>query len=220
MNYLQLCQKAHTLCGLQGTFSSVTTTTTYQVTLAKFVAEAWVDIQNLRKDWPFLRSSVTINGNDSETEYSLATIFPTGSDIARWVDQIYWVDSDGAFHKLTFIPYDEYIDRQIATSGSTYPTFVAEDPVDRHLYFNPMDTDYTIVAHYITTPVVLADNTDEPLLPPAFHNLIAYLGAAQMAAFLSNTNMYNLLATKADSLMGSLMRSELPSNRMKVTGIC
>ena len=218
MNYLQLCQKAHSLCGLQGTFSSVTTTTLYQQTLAKFIAEAWYDIQDLRRDWPFLRASVSFSTVAGQSEYTLTNIGAT--DIARWIDMIYYTDASGGIHELGYMNYDTYIlDAMSSKSQSTLDTY-AVDPVDKHLYTNVPDAVYTVTGHYITTPTVLAANTDIPLLPVAFHNLIAYQGAAQMCAFLSNANMYNILIQKADSMMGSLMRSELPSRKMQVRGIC
>jgi hypothetical protein len=222
MNYLQLCQKAHTLCGLQGSFTSVSTTTTYQVTLAKFVAEAWEDIQNLRKDWPFLRSQLDLSLTTGKTEYTLTDIFgsPTDSDVARWLTMCYYTDGNNNIRQLRWISYDEYIGNETAGGSANYPGIVAADPVDRHLYFNPLDTTYTVTMHYITLPVTMTSNTDEPLLPPAFHNLIAYQGAAQMCAFMGNTTMYNILVQKADVMLGELMRSEIPSRRMNIRGIC
>jgi hypothetical protein len=133
---------------------------------------------------------------------------------------IYWTDSSGGIHKLKYMTYDNYIlDAMSAKGQSTLDTFCV-DPVDNHLYFNVPDGVYNITGHYITSPVKLENNTDVPVLPIAFHNLIAYQGAAQMCAFLSNANMYNILVQKADSMMGSLMRSELPARKMQVRGIC
>jgi hypothetical protein len=220
MNYLQLCQKAHTLCGLQGTFSSVSTTTTYQQTLANFVAEAWTDIQNLRKDWPFMRSSVDISISQGVTEYALSTIFPVTDDMARWIGQGWWTDTDNTRKFIRWMGYAEYLYQNIDQSSQGPLQYVTQDPVDKHIYVNPPDGSYTLTLQYYTDNVVLANNDDEPLLPHTYHILIAYLGAAYMAAYLSNMSMYNLLQTKADSLMGSLMRTELPAQRINVQGIC
>jgi hypothetical protein len=219
MTYLEICQKAHQAVGLQGTMSSVLSSSQYQQTLAKFIADAWVDIQSMRKNWPFMLSSVNFSTTAGKYEYSLNDM--TLTDLGRWKnDMIYSTNSSGERTYFRHIPYTEFLSDEIENQSNAAPSLYAVDPVDKHLYLNPPDAIYDITAHYYTVPVVLADNADVPLLPPAFHNLIVYLGGAYMASFLGQPNIFATLNNRADMMMGQMMRSELPARKANVVGIC
>lgn len=217
MNFLSICQKANALAMMQGTVDDVTVTSGYQETLIEFCAQAWIDIQELRKDWPFMRSSVSFNTVASTTEYSLATIGVT--DLARWVPgMITYINSDSYTSLLRQYSYDQYVLEDVALSDTNLPDVYAIDPVDKHLYLNPPSGAYTIKGHYYTLPVRLAADSDTPLLPPAFHMLIAYLGAAHYAGSIGNSNLFQMNTAKYDTMLGMLMRSEMPSKRVRLIG--
>jgi hypothetical protein len=221
MNFLQICQKANTLSGLQGTVSSTTVTSGYQATLIEFCAQAFVDIQELRKDWPWMRSEVTFNTVAAQTEYTLANIFGIGNAVTlgRWIlNMMLYVDTDNNPLPLRLWNYDRYILDKVAYEGSGPPDKFAQDPVDKHLHINPPDDAYSITGHFYTTPVVLVSDADIPLLPPSFHNLIAYQGAAHMSAFMGNSNLFQVNTAKADAMLGDLMRAENPGKKMIVMG--
>jgi hypothetical protein len=216
MNFLQICQEANRLSGMQGTLSTVASSTGYQYTLVRFVAQAWIDLQNLRKDWPFMRSTVDFNTTQAKTEYTLANLAVT--DVARW-RMLTYVDSQSLNQKLKPMSHDQYLLDNIAQQGQGAPVWYAVDPIDKHLYLNPPDAVYAVTGHYITEPVELTDNTDEPTLADSFHMVLAYLGGAHMAAFMGNSNLYNDLKFRADQMVGDLMRSETPARRAKLRGI-
>ena len=217
MNFLQICQEANRLCGLQGTISTVALSTGYQYTLIRFVVQSWIDLQTLRKDWDFLRSSVSFSTVAGTSEYSLATMSLT--DCARWIDMIYYTDSSGGVNQLRHISYDQYIlDAMSAKSQSKLESY-AIDPVDNHLYFNVPDGVYNVTGHYFTEPVELTTATQEPSLPDSYHMLLAYLGGAHMAAFMGNSNVYTDLKFRADQMIGSLMRDSNPAKRINIRGI-
>jgi hypothetical protein len=121
--------------------------------------------------------------------------------------------------KVYPVSYDQYILENIAQWGEGKPRKYAVDPIDKHLYLNPPDAVYAMTLHYISEPVELVNTTDEPTLADSFHMLLAYMGAAHMAAFMGNTNLYSDLSFRADVMLGSLMRSELPKKRVKLRGI-
>jgi hypothetical protein len=222
MNFLQLCQKANTLSGLQGVVSNAATATGYQATLVEFVAQAWIDIQDLRKDWPFMRDSVSFTTTASQSEYTLLQIFgvDVSQTIARWVpNMILYIDSNSYSTALLQYTYDQYVYQDIAQQDTGLPNRYAEDPVDKHLYINPPDSTYNITAHFYTLPVRLSGNTDTPTLPLSYHMLIAYQGAAHMAAYMGNSNLFQINQQKATAMIGMLMRSELPAKKMYVRGI-
>ena len=216
MNFLQICQEANRLAGMQGTLSTVASSTSYQYTLVRFVAQAWIDLQTLRKDWPFMRSSVALNTTAAKTEYTLANLGVT--DVARW-HLVTYLNSSSKNQKVNPMSYDSYLLDNVATEGAGAPRRYAVDPIDKHIYLNPPDAVYAMTLHYYTEPVELTGNTDEPTLSDSYHMLLAYMGAAHMAAFMGNSNLYSDLSFRADVMLGSLMRDELPRRRVKIRGI-
>ena len=216
MNFIQICQEANRLAGMQGTISTVATATGYEYTLVRFVAQAWIDLQNLRKDWPFMKSDVTFNATVGKTEYSLSDIGAT--DVARW-HLITYTDSDSDQQPLQEFSYDRYILDNKVNDSQGSPAIYAVDPVDKHLYLNPPDTTYSMTCYYFTEPVELTTASQEPSLADSFHMVLAYLGAAHMAAYMGNGNLYSELRFRADQMIGSLMRSENPAKRVFIRGI-
>lgn len=221
MTFLQICQEANRICGLQGTVASTTVTSGYQETLVKFCKQAYIELQEYRPNWPWMRSSATFNTVASTTEYSLQTIMGIGNtvDIDRWVKgMIVYTDSDDATTPLHQMSYNSYIVRDVDDWGTGAPSHYAEDPVDRHLWINPPDTAYSITAYYYTRPVHLSASSDIPVMPVAFHMLIAFMGATHMAGFLGNSNLYNTLGVKSDNMLGMLLRANNPAKRARVIG--
>lgn len=216
MNFLQICQEANRLAGMQGTLSTVASSTGYQYTLVRFVAQAWIDLQVLRKDWPFMRTTVSFNTTAAKTEYTLADL--SISDLARWYMMTY-TDDNSLVQRIKKMAYDQYLLENIDQRDGAAPVLYAVDPNDKHIYLNPPDGVYACVGHYITEPVELTGSTDTPTLPESFHMLLAYTGAARMAAFMGNSNLYSDLSFRADVMLGNLMRSELPPKRVKTMGI-
>ena len=217
MNFLQICQEANRLASMQGTVSDVTVTTGYQVNLINHVVNAWVNIQNYRNDWPFMRSSGTFNTVAGTTSYTLSS--EGISDLKRFAYLTY-EDSNGNQVRIKKISYDEYVLRNIDQRSNSAPTVFAEDLVDRHIiYMNPPDDAYTITVHYYTEPVELSADSDIPKLPVSYHNLIAYMAAMYMCHEYGNANLYDKNRESADHMMGNLLRDHLPSKRMKVRGI-
>jgi hypothetical protein len=221
MNFLTICQKANTLAGMQGTVSSTTVSSGYQTNLIEFCRQAYVDLQEYRKDWPWMRKSVTFNTVASTTEYSLQTIWGIGVtvDLQRWIeDMLLYVDSNNYKNKLDRYTYDMYNLRNVEEQQETTPSIYAQDPVDKHLYINPPDDAYSVECHYYSTPVYLTESTDPPLLPESYHLWIAYQGAAHMAHFMGNSNLSMTNQSKADAMLGNLLRGEYPNKYVKVIG--
>ena len=218
MNYLQICQEVNNLVGLQGTFSSASAATGMQATLAQMVKSAWIDIQAYRKDWHFMRSSLTFNTVENTCEYSRATILGGATDtIANWVPgMILYTDSDSYDTPLREVSYDYYVRYDYTEADASLPQIFAQDPVDKHLWINKPSGAYTITCHFISYPVDLTNNTDIPTLPIELHRAIVYRAAADMAAFLGNINGYQVYQQKADQMLGSVLRAENPGLKVRL----
>ena len=207
---LSICQEVSNIVGLQGTIQSVSTVSGYQATLIQYIKNAYEDIQSYRDEWDFLRTSVDISLTAGDTTYT-----PT-SDVDKWdIFHIYY-DSK----PLTVVSDDYYIQSKMSESGQSLPSFVSQNDTTKVLSFNPADSSYTVTAYYWSVAETLSANTDVPSIPTPYHKLLIYRAAADFCAFIGNGNLYQTYNTKADTLMGKLLRSNNPAKRVILRPAC
>lgn len=208
--FLAICQEVSNIVGLQGTIQSVSTVSGYQATLIQHVKNAYEDIQSYRDEWDFLRDSVDIVLTQGATG---SGVF---SDVQRWDIRHIYYDST----PLSIVSHDWYIQTKQSEAAQGRPSIVAQDITTRRLYFNPVDAGYTIVAYYWKVPETLSANTDVPIIPISYHKLLIYRAAADFSAFIGNGNLYQTYNTKADTLMGKLLRDNNPAKRVTLRPAC
>lgn len=186
--FLQLCALLARRSGAIGTAPvSVVGQTGRQARCVDWVQEAWVDIQNLHRDWSFLygtwESSTSI-GLDTYTAGNLGI----ASRFGGWVgdrEHSNWsgayrpvtvylpsrgVGDQGAITGIPFAAWEERYGRGSQTAGR--PQHYAIGP-DRTLRLGPVpDAVYTIGGEYRKAPQVLSLDADVPDLPEHHHNII------------------------------------------------
>lgn len=211
MNFLQLCQETDKILGTQGTISSVSSASGYQELLISYVSNAWADIQNLRKDWIFLKRYVNISLTAGKTSYSVFDTHLTSTDpVASWIiDRFINTTSDN--NVLTYVDPFTWMNRDLTTQKQPGAFTVHENSSFGYLEFENPNQLYNIKAHYYAKPQVLVDATDTPSMPSEYHKLIAHYAASEIGYWLGNTEAGDLHATKADNLLGDLLRSQNPS---------
>lgn len=225
MTYLQLCQKVNTIVGMQGSFDSVVGAAGYQATIATMVADAWMDIQNLRRDWSFLKTSVDISTTAGKSEYTIFNILGSNtSTIGSWIPNMFFYnESADQKHLLQNCGYDNYIRESVDQDTQSSPRKYAIDPVDQHIYLNPPDGVYSITGYYYSKPIDMSlqssPDSYTPIAPVEFHRLIIYQAAAEFSAFLGNGDLFTIYSQKASSLLGDLMRKTIPARRVRTRGI-
>jgi hypothetical protein len=222
MTYLQLCQKVNALAGMQGTFSAVTTATGYQATLAEIVADVWVDIQNLRRNWQFMRATVSFSTIVGQSEYTITNIFGSSTSlVANWIgNMILYNKAADDVRALDNYGYDRFILNEKSQDDNAEPSIFAVDPTDKHLYLNPSDAIYSMTAHYFKKAIVLSVDADVPDAPEEFHRLIAYMATAEFCAGVTgDQGRADKYSKKADVLLGALMRNQIPMKRVRTRGI-
>lgn len=215
MNFLEICREAHDLSGLQGYLASasVVTTGTVDAYLVKAVQKTWVEIQNFRKDFDFNRSSASLTLTTSTETYTPTTILGSANALTEWkIDSFIYNDS-----RLKYIHYDNWIARE--TPQAAEPGYFSVRLSDNALLFDPVDQSYPIEVHYYRGLQSLSSNTDTPNLPNQFHKLIVYGAVVEMASYLGEVNLYNRYASLYSQMMGQLLRTEVPSRRVKLRPI-
>jgi len=193
MNFLALCQGVHREGGVSG--SGLTTTVSQAGILLKIVEwtnRAYQDIQKLHDDWDFRQSSKnfqTISGtgeylsqvsdvNKVDTEKVTSYLTTTGVGDER---QLWFIDFD-RFHKAFLVGTQNDSTPEYFTIGN-----------DGALIFGPVpDAAYTVTFYYTKTIDVLSGNTDIPILPSDYHEIIQWKACIYYAKYLENENLMQM----------------------------
>lgn len=201
MNFLQLCQRAATECGVSGTLA---TTAGQQGSLARvvnWIGDSWQELQTARDDWDWMRSSNLIIGGPPPLSFVPASgqySTPLGTNPG---DTGIPVDFHGKYDWSTFrcyttataianggVPIDEtFLDcigfdawRDGYMFGAmravrTRPVVVAIGPDQSICLGPPPNGNYTITGDFWIAPTLLLNDADVPIgLPTRWHMLIVY----------------------------------------------
>ncbi len=211
MNFLTIVQKIDAAIGSQGDVISVESSG-YQALLSEYARNAWILIQNLRKDWDFLRTSVDINLTVGKTDYSIFDIFGTSVDpVSMWKTDSFIYN----YNPLKEIHYDDYLRLDTTSITATEPSFFVRTIEDHTLIFNEPDAAYTVTASYYQQSQQLLINSDVPLCPEEHQWAIIYQAASDLCLYLSIPELYTSNETKAKASIGALLRSQNPAKRAK-----
>ena len=217
MNYLEIAQAVRILSGAQGVGpSSVVGASGYEAALVLFVKDAWIDIQNLREDWGFLEASKSFNTVVDKSNYSIADIFVADKDDFKvWKKASVVITIDDRKRYLIQLDSELFEHRYLNQDVSGDPTYYMIS-LDHSLTLGLTPGRLlTIDAKYFKAPQVLKLDTDIPILPIAYHNLIVYRALQKMSIYLGTPEIFRGYSVEADKLTGSLLRSECPVKRIK-----
>ncbi len=184
MNFLQLCKEAAgdsgTVAGLPN-LTTVAGATGRAAQLVAWVRDAWIDIQNERNDWLWMRRRFTGKAlTIGQMEYSAANLDLTR--VSEWLPDrpryytftIYDPDQgQGSEAEMSMISYDQWIYRYgRRTQDTGRPSEWARAPDGKLLIGKKPDKAYVISGEYRLTPQELATDADIPEMPTQFHRLI------------------------------------------------
>jgi hypothetical protein len=227
MNFLEICQRADVTSGIQGMIQSVVDAVGAQEVIAGTVRDGFIDLQNERMLWEFMRRTVSFSTAVSTSTYSLTDIFGiAGAFVAtdphitfgRWQRKdpllSYTIqDPDtGKWGDLLFVDFldFEYHMRNRTTPGK--PRYVTANEQDSSLIFQPIpDKIYPVKANYFVEPQVLVANAQTPILPTRFHNLLVYRSLDRIGNFYGNTGLYQRYALADAKMTGDLYRDQNPA---------
>lgn len=189
MTFLQLAQEVVRKSGISGAGPATVLSQTGELRrVVGWVNEAWLNIQQQREDWEWMRGSVSFSTVAQQATYTPAQCGI--ADFAEWAMNTknctfrYYVTSEGVRSEifLTYMDYESWRDTfQYGSLRLSYsrPEFITVCPnTSIGLGQIPDSADYTIVGDYFKTPTVLVEDSDVPAMPARFHMLIVYL--AQM----------------------------------------
>lgn len=183
--YLALAQTLRRKCRVAGSGpSSVSNQSEEYSRLLDFIQESWMQIQNLRSDWLFMRASATCATVQGQTSYG-AVDFGL-ADLGYWaLDERAgdtfrnYVTATGLTSEvfMGIMDYDAWRDLYLyGANRTTYtrPMVVARTP-DNKIACGPITAaGYTLVGDYYRVPSRMVLATDTPALPAQFHDAIIY----------------------------------------------
>jgi hypothetical protein len=213
VNYLQLCQRTATECGV-ASGSSITSAlptvigaTGSLARIVNWVATAWTELQMAHEDWIWMRSSNILGKGVSFQTIAGQASYPIGvgpgtvgiawADFGKWDEEAFrnQTTTEGYLDEIFMdnIPYDSWRDSYMlgAMRGvKTRPVAIAVGPNQSLNLGPPPDAEYTITGDYFVAPQELALDTDVPLhIPSRFHMLIVYRAMIEYGGYEAATEV-------------------------------
>lgn len=215
MNFLQLCQRTREKCGISGVGPlSVMGQAGENLRIVNWVNEAWVDIQNERKDWMWMRRDFSFNTTIGQQAYT-----PTQAgavDLSHWRTDTLRVYRTAVGvndeQHLRFYEYESFRDiYQYANRIPGRPNFFAVRPQDYALLLGPIpDTfQFTVTGQYQKRATELVGNNDIPDFPEQFHMLIVYEAMQRYAAYEAAPEVVAGISRNYDKMRTALQNQQL-----------
>lgn len=213
MTYLELCQLVKEKAGITGNnLSTVTGQSGELKRVCNWVKEAWVDVQEHRDDWDWMRNDFTFNTIAYQSTYDPGASPVSLTDFAKWRDdsfRIYYTASGvGTETLLQQYEYNSFRDYYLL--GARKATFARPIALsikpNRSLVLGLAPNDiFTVSGEYFKTPQILAADGDIPEMPSRFHLLIAYRALIKYGYYESAgeviqeyTQLYNEMLNKLE----------------------
>jgi len=217
-NFLQLCQAVRQEAGISGTGpSSVLNQQGEMKRVVDWVARAYRDVQNLHRNWDFLRSDFTFPTIVGNQEYTPAAAnlpehqswktdsFRIFENARGWDDEVW----------LRYYPWEDFRDIYIRSGNrdaTGRPLAWTIRPTDQAVVLWPLpDTDYTIVGEYFKRAQVMTANTDVPIFPVEFHDVLMWRALMFYAGFENAAPEYAVAKGEYGDTLSKLRRDQLPS---------
>jgi hypothetical protein len=237
MTYLQLCQLTHRLVRA-GNAAAGTKPTVIPVgvnedqivyDIVNIIPRAWEWVQNEHPSWLFMRKQGQFSLTAGTRTYSLATIQASITDYYGFIP--FWGSSSFPYYYIrdpgaTLIQdypyaYVEYIDwrgvwDRRPRPAPFLPTMLTQWPdktieVDPAPNLAPSGGQWQLGFDYRRTNQVLSASTDVPILPPEYHELIAWVAVRMLAEIRQEQSMlYAAAVREITGYMNKLKARYLP----------
>lgn len=229
MNFLELCKETARISGVIAGLPSFTTvegSLNGRIDqLVGFVNSAWVDLQNERPDWLWMRKTFDEALIANQISYTAANLSLTR--VGKWLpdrpghctftlyDPATGKADEGTLNQIGYDRWRQMYDRGVHDANR--PAYWAAAP-DGTLKIGPKpDKIYNLTGEYRAAPQELASNADTPEMPEQFHRVIISEAIRLMAR--SDEAYQALLAenTQYERLRNALVREQVPDPDMTGT---
>jgi hypothetical protein len=208
MNFLQLCQAvaedSGTVAGVPN-FTTVTGATGRVKQVVGWTRDAYIDIQNERNDWRWMRTSfekaLTIDqiAYDALTDWSLDNVSEWLPDLPAegWRNlSIYESGFEERESDIAQIEYNLFRQRyQRGAHDANQPVEWSISPTNQLLFGPKPDKAYVVRGEYRTTPETLVADDDIPSMPAQYHRVIVQEAMRLMSR---SDEAFQVLAVQAE----------------------
>lgn len=220
MTYVELARAVRARMGLQGSGpSDVGSTIPIEQQIVQAVYDTWIDIQNYRTDWRWMRNTDSFETSAGVTVYALSSIFDPGYRFRNFHKETFYVTVDNQKQLMRFLNYDTF--QQMYNNTDTNNKFYdfTIRPWDNAVVIPPPDAVYTVNFDYQKSNQLLANNSDTPEMPTQHHNLIVYGALEKMGIAILSMEQYDHYSQQYAIEMGQLMREQIPKKTVKTRSI-
>lgn len=205
---------------MQGTGpSSITGATQTETDMIDSVRDAWLDIQNFRQEWMWMRNTTTFSTSAATTTYTLLDIFGPSYRFKNWIKDTVYVKRNSNWQVVRFVNYDVFVEREQNNIDESYPSTYSIVPWNDSLIFNTPDQVYEIKIDYYKSPQRLTLAADVPEFPDYYHVMIKYHAIAKFVAIIVSQSVHDKNEQAYATMMGQLMRDMLMKKKVQLIGI-
>lgn len=216
MNFLQLVNRLRLEAGVSGAdLSTVINQTGEMARLVKWINAAWMDIQSMREDWPWMRTSCSFATVAGQATYTVAQCGVT--DLGAWARDTFrnYDTAEGINSEIfmEYVAYEKWRDLYLfgsLRSNQSRPIEITITP-DLSLGLGPVPAaGYTAIGDYYRIPSEMALDDDIPGMPNQHHLAIVYRAMMSYGAYEAAPEVYQRGETEFKTIMRRLSNSRLP----------
>ena len=217
MTFLELINTTRDECGVTGPALTTAQNLTGEAARIKnWVNAAWVDIQNAKDDWNFMRDTVQFNTTSGKQFY---TAEEAGIDsFANWKRDSFRASSSGSDYRdeqlLNYMEWTTFRNLyQYSNMRHTQqrPVVVTIDPSKKLGFGAIPNKDYVIVGEYYKAPAKMVENTDAPSIPAQYHMAVVYRAMIYYAGYEAAPEVLARGQAEFNRLMNRLEIDQLPT---------
>jgi hypothetical protein len=220
MNYLQLVQRLKVESGRSGAVpDTLSGLTVNDQRLANWVADQWLEIQRRRRDWNWMRKTVTGPLQDGVGVYGSQDIDGGADPQSRWCVQTddYTITitpaAGGPPRELTMLNYEQFQRLYlIAPPAASVPLYWSQSLAGK-LLLGPVPevgADWVIAADFFKRPTLLVGEDDEPDMPEEFHILIMWRALLELAGMDAAPEVEARARRNVQTLWADLVATQTP----------
>jgi hypothetical protein len=219
MDYLALINRTRVECGASGAGTALTSVTGLSAESSRFagwVNEGWEDVQSLREDFDFLRTSVEFNLIAQQQTYT-ATDAGIGSTFGNWKRDSFRISSVGANYAdeqlIGFMDFNTFRNMyQYGNMRTTYqrPVIMSVAPNKSLSFGCAPDQAYVCSGEYYRRPTTFTLATDVPDIPDRYHMLIVYKAMMSYGRYNAAPEVYTGAEADYKKLLGLFMLDQTP----------
>jgi len=209
MNFLQICARMASKAGIAGvTPASSQNQVGEALRVVNWCKDAYIDIQERRDDWSFMRKDFTFTCTIGNATYPASTV----TDLANWrkEDVRCYLSDTNDEQWLAYRDWETFRATRLMGSQRTVtgrPQDYTVKP-DRSMVLWPIpDQAYAIDGEYYRTSVPFFGDSDTPLFP-RFHMAIVYQALMYYGAYSAEPSVYADAQKEFERLIDKLEYNE------------